>query len=367
MTLTYINLHIQTTMNTFGHSLRLTTFGESHGPAMGGVIDGFPPRFKIDFDRLNAFIATRKTGCSALVSQRRESDVPEFLSGISAEGHTLGTPIGFIIRNADARSHDYDKLQHVYRPGHADYTYEARYGIRDWRGGGRASARETVCRTVAGGIALQLLESRGITVECGLTAVGKATPLPFTEFLEQNGRFAFPPVIPGPFAEAISQAATAGTSIGGTVGCVITGMPPGIGNPVYDKVQAHLAEAMMTINAVKGFEYGSGFSTSAMQGEEAADVFTHDPNGRIVTLQNHSGGIQGGITNGMPIFFQVAFKPTPSIGIELPTVNDEGGTATVKVCGRHDPCVAVRGVAVVKAMAALTIADMMLGSGKWEI
>lgn len=327
-------------MNTFGQKLRLTTFGESHGPAIGGVIDGFPAGFRVDFDALAADMAARRPGQPG-ATQRREDDIPEFLSGLTPEGVTLGTPIGFIIRNRDCRSGDYGILAAAYRPNHADYTYQARYGLRDHRGGGRASARETACRVVAGSLAAQWLATQGIMVEARLVSVGQVTD-------------------PALFMEEIERARAVRDSVGGVVEGTVTGLPAGIGNPVYGKLSSQLADAMMSINAAKGFEIGDGFALARARGSEVIDEFYKDDDGKIKTRANHSGGIQGGISNGMPVTFRVAFKPTPTIGLPLPLLTEEGEVVTRVVPGRHDPCVALRAVPVVRAMAALTIADAVI-------
>ncbi|MFG6426233.1 chorismate synthase [Lepagella muris] len=353
-------------MNTFGKNLTLTTFGESHGPAMGGVIDGFPAGFKIDFDALYAEVAKRRPGSSFLVTARNESDRPEFLSGISPDGITLGTPIGFIVRNADHRSGDYDEMAKVYRPNHADYTYIKRYGIRDARGGGRSSARETVNWVVAGALASQWLESKGIKIETALTQVGPVTAGDIFDGLMTNPEKPFKlevnPDIKLAMEEFVKETKIAGDSVGGRVSCLITGMPPGIGNPVADKLHAALAGAMMSINATKGFEYGIGFRAPSAKGSQIADTFlpSDDKDAPLRTATNYSGGIQGGISNGMPIFFSVAFKPTPTLMKPLNTVNTSGEATVLNPAGRHDPCVAVRAVHVVKAMTALVLADYLV-------
>lgn len=328
--------------NTFGKNIRLTTFGESHGPAMGGVIDGFPPGFKIDIDKLHAFIMTRRPGQGRGVTTRCETDMPEFLSGLTSDMITLGTPIGFIVRNTDTRSSDYSELEHIYRPNHADYTYQCRYGIRDFRGGGRASARETLCRVVAGGFALQWLESKNITIEAQLISVAGSAPGASYEDM----------------MSIVEAARKDGDSLGGVVKCIVKGVPAGIGNPVYDKLNASLAQAMMSINAAVGFSIGDGFGLSEMKGSEAADCFEYS-GGRIHTLTNHCGGIQGGISNGEDIVMTIAFKPTPTIARELRTVTDTGDNINLKSRGRHDACVAIRAVPVVTAMAALSVADFL--------
>ena len=310
-------------MNTIGVKYRFTSFGESHGPAVGGVIDGCPSGLRIDMDAIREDLLRRKRGddVTAGVSARavKEADEVEWLSGL-LDGVTLGTPIAFLIRNTDARPEDYEALKNVYRPGHADYTYEAKYGIRDVRGGGRASARETAARVVAGAIAKQLLQAKGITVKAELSTVGGLT----------MGQVVDNRVVGyADLQEEIRKAQADNDSIGGIVSCVISGVPAGCGEPIFDKVQARLAYAMLSINACKGFEYGVGFASAEHRGSE---------------INHISGGIAGGITDGTDITFRVVFKPTPSIGIP----------------GRHDACVAVRAVPVVEAMAAMIIADYLV-------
>lgn len=352
-------------MNTFGKNLTLTTFGESHGKAMGGVIDGFPAGFKIDFERIYRDVAKRRPGSSVTVSARNEADIPEFLSGINEDGVTLGTPIGFIVRNSDIRSSDYNEIEKMFRPNHADYTYLRKYGIRDARGGGRSSARETVNWVVAGALAAQWLETLGITVEAALTQVGNVVvenvfsqlmlhpESPFTLKIDDE--------IKRKFEDLIIKTKKAGDSVGGRVSCVITGVPAGVGDPVADKLQASLARAMMSINAAKGFEYGTGFNSASSFGIQTADRYIPGNSlADVRTATNFSGGIQGGITNGMPIYFHVAFKPTPTVMTPLETVDIDGKPVILNPSGRHDPCVAVRAVYVVKAMAQLVIADHML-------
>lgn len=328
-------------MNTFGERLRLTTFGESHGPAIGGIIDGFPSGIKIDFDFIGQRMAERRPGQPG-TSPRNEDDIPEFLSGISPAGITLGTPIGFIIRNKDTRSSDYGKLATAFRPNHADYTYHAKYGIRDHRGGGRASARETACRVVAGALAEQFLHERDINIEAHLCQVGSI-----------SGQY-------DALMAEVEKARMEKDSIGGIVCGTIIGVPPGLGEPVYDKLSARLAFAMMSINATKGFSIGDGFELAEKRGSEVIDEFYIDEEGKIRTNTIHSGGIQGGISNGMPITFKIAFKPTPTIGKPLPLLTEEGEIFREVIPGRHDPCVAVRAVPVVRAMAALVVADFLL-------
>lgn len=351
-------------MNTFGKNLRLTTFGESHGPAIGGVIDGFPSGFKINFDKLHEEISKRSPGSSNLVTQRKETDTPEFLSGISEDGITLGTSIGFIIRNSDNRGKDYSEVKDKYRPNHADYTYDAKYGLRDYRGGGRASARETANWVVAGALALQWLETKGIEIQSELSGVGKIS---FAENIvdylchetSPDTRIQIPESVRMKIEEEILQAKNEGDSVGGTVTCLIKGLGAGTGEPIFDKLHARMAYAMMSINAAKGFEYGYGMASGTNRGSDILDIF-YIEDGKVVTKTNYSGGIQGGISNGMPVYFNVVFKPTPTIMQELPTVTKEGESTLLKMKGRHDPCVAVRAVPVVKAMAALVVADFLL-------
>ena len=328
-------------MNTFGERLRLTTFGESHGTAIGGVLDGYPANIRVDFDLLNNRIAERRPGQPG-TTKRREDDTPEFLSGINEEGVTLGTPIAFIIRNKDRRSGDYDNLAKAYRPNHADYTYQAKYGIRDHRGGGRASARETAVRVVAGAFAEQLLRDRGIVIEARLIEVGGISGDLDTLMAE------------------VEKARMEKDSVGGLVECTVKGVPAGIGNPIYDKLSARLAYAMMSINAAKGFSLGDGFDLAKARGSDVIDEFYTTEEGVVKTRSNHNGGILGGISTGMPITFRVAFKPTPTIGRPLPLLTEDGEVVSEVIPGRHDPCVAVRAVAVVRAMAALTVADFLI-------
>lgn len=352
-------------MNTFGKRLTLTTFGESHGPAMGGVVDGFPPGMKVDFELLYEEVAKRRPGQSVLTTARNEADRPEFLSGISTDGVTLGTPIGFIVRNSDHRPGDYDEMARVFRPNHADYTYIAKYGIRDPRGGGRQSARETVNWVVAGALAQQWLAAKGITVESALTTAGGVTAGDVFDGLMTNPEEPFTLKVNHDIQLAMEEeiflAKKRGDSIGGAVSCCISGVPAGVGGPVADKLHARLAAAMMSINATKGFEYGLGFRAASSRGSETSDRFVPNGTGRdLHTSTNYSGGIQGGISNGMPIFFRVAFKPTPTLLMPVDTVDTGGNPTVLKPAGRHDPCVALRAVAVVKAMAALTVMDLMV-------
>lgn len=326
--------------NTFGTRLRFTGFGESHGPAVGGVLDGFPAAFEIDFDAVQAMLDRRRPGNSPLSSARREADRVRFLSGIF-EGKTLGTPIAFIIENNDARSSDYECLRHAYRPNHADYTYQAKYGIRDHRGGGRSSARETAGRVVAGALAMQLLHANGISVKAETESIGHART-------------------PENFDDEIRRAKAEGDSVGAVVRCTVSGCPAGLGEPVFGKLQAMLASAMMSINAVKGFEYGCGFDGALCRGSELLDTPCADADGRVRMSANNSGGIQGGISNGEDIYFRVAFKPVATLMRSLDTIDDKGKPVKLQMHGRHDVCVVPRALVVVEAMAALTLADALL-------
>lgn len=328
-------------MNTFGRNLRLTTFGESHGKAMGGILDGMPGGIKIDMDVILRETARRRPGQNHLVTARNEKDIPELLSGMTDDMVTLGTPIGFIVRNTDQRSGDYGEMAQLYRPNHADFTYDKRYGLHEARGGGRASARETLNWVIGGAIARQLPCMKNISVQANVISIGGVRGT--SEEL----------------ALVVEEAMKRGDSVGGVVECVIEGVPAGIGNPVFGKLHARLAQAMMSINAAKGFEYGDGFAAASMYGTEHADIFTSE-DGNIKTLTNHSGGVQGGISNGMPITFRVAFKPTPTLLRDIETVDKEGNARILKGKGRHDPCVALRAVPVVEAMAVLVIADELL-------
>ena len=324
-------------MNSIGKILTLTTFGESHGPAMGGVLDGMPAGVAIDLDELQRFVDRRRTGQAVGTSSRNEQDRVEVLSGL-LQGQTLGTPIGFIVRNSDAHSLDYDKLSDCYRPNHADFTWQSKYGIRDHRGGGRASARETVARVVAGGIAMQALNKLGVTITSRIVQVGNVTD-------------------EGKFDSAILEAASEGDTLGGIIECVADGVPVGLGEPVFGKLQAQLAAAMMSIPSVHGFEYGDGFDMSSKRGSEAMDVFEKREDGTIGTTTNHSGGIQGGISNGEDIVMRIAFKPVPTLMRPLPAIDCDGNPVTLHPRGRHDACVLPRALPIVEAMAALVILD----------
>ena len=350
-------------MNTFGDRIRLTTWGESHGIGIGGVIDGYPSGVEIDFEAIREAMEERRPGREG-TSQRQEDDMPEFLSGISDDGRTLGTPIAFLIKNKDARSEDYEFLKDKYRPNHADLTYIMRYGMREWRGGGRASARETACRVVAGAMVMPLLREKGIYIRSFLTAAGGQGDMDILERLSDDPQLAYEykpeEKAKNLISSEIERARTDKDSVGGTVTCIILGETRGIGDPVYSKLNAKLAEAMMGINAAKGFEIGLGCELANRRGSEVMDEFIPDCPWDSSTKTNYSGGIQGGICNGMPIFFNVHFKPTPTIGKPMPLMDEDHIVSECVVPGRHDPCVAVRAVAVVKAMAALVLANYCL-------
>ena len=327
-------------MNTIGKILTLTTFGESHGPAMGGVLDGMPAGVDIDMDELQRFVDRRRPGQTLGSSKRDEKDRVEVLSGIW-QGKTLGTPIGFIVRNTDARSNDYDEIARCYRPNHADFTWEAKYGIRDPRGGGRASARETVARVVAGGIAIQALSTLGIAIETHIVPAG-------------------PRLGAADIEEEIQSATNDGDTLGGIISCTIKGVPEGLGEPVFGKLHAQLAAAMMSIPSVHGFEYGDGFDMASKRGSEVMDAFVKRADGTIGTKTNHSGGIQGGISNGEDIVMRIAFKPVPTLMRPMPTIDREGNPVTLQPRGRHDAYVLPRALPIVEAMAALVILDNYL-------
>lgn len=351
-------------MNTFGNIFRLTTFGESHGPGVGGVIDGMPAGIEVDLDFLQAELNRRRPGQSALTTPRKEADHVELLSGIF-EGKTTGCPIGFLVRNENQHSNDYDNLREVFRPSHADFTYQSKYGIRDHRGGGRTSARETIARVVGGAFAKMVLRQKGINItayasQVGPLALDKAyTAYDFTE-IERNPVRCPDSEMAEAMGELIKQVKAEGDTIGGVITCVIQGCPVGLGEPVFDKLHAQLGAAMLGINAVKGFEYGEGFAGVTARGSEQNDVFVPDGKGGITTRTNHSGGIQGGLSNGQDIYFRVAFKPVATLLREQDTVNLQGEAVTLKARGRHDACVLPRAVPIVEAMAAMVILDNYL-------
>lgn len=349
--------------NSFGQIFKLTTFGESHGAAIGGILEGCPAGLAIDMDFIQAEMGRRRPGQSAITTQRNESDAVTILSGVF-NGLTTGTPIGFTIANTDQHSADYDDLKNVYRPSHADYTYDQKYGVRDHRGGGRASARETACRVVAGAIAKLLLAHSGVRIQAYVKAVGAVElGTPYNELdlsLAETNMVRCPDALcAGEMIKAIEQAREAGDSLGGQIACVIQGLGAGLGQPVFDKFHAVLGHAMLSINAVKGFEYGSGFAGTKLFGSQHNDEFVYENHG-IATKTNHSGGVQGGITNGMDVYCHIAFKPTATILQQQQTVDEDGKKVTLAVKGRHDPCVLPRAVPIVEAMAALVCADFIL-------
>ena len=351
-------------MNTFGEIFRLTTFGESHGPAIGGVIDGMPAGISIDLGVVQHELDRRRPGQSALTTPRKESDRVEILSGLF-EGKTTGTPIGFIIRNENQHSADYDNLRDVFRPSHADYTYYNKYGIRDHRGGGRASARETAARCVAGAFAKIALQTQGISVKAYTSQVGGiALPGTYKDYdlnaIESNAVRCPDAATAEKMADLIKSVKAEGDTIGGIITGVITGVPVGVGEPVFGKLHAALGAAMLSINAAKGFDYGSGFAGVTQRGSKQNDLFVADGEGHVHTLTNNSGGIQGGISNGDDIYFRVAFKPVATLLREQATIDKEGHAATVKARGRHDACVLPRAVPVVESMAAMTLLDYLL-------
>lgn len=346
--------------NTFGAILKLTTFGESHGVAIGGILEGVPAGFELDLDKIQYELDRRKPGQSAITTQRKESDTVQFLSGIF-EGKTLGTPIGFVIQNQDSKSKDYAHLKENYRPSHADFTTQEKYGIRDYRGGGRASARETACRVVAGAIAKQILENQGIRINAYVSAVGNVSTEKSWQELDfsniEKNKVRCPDLDKAKEMEDyILAIKKQGDTIGGIVTGVIENLPTGLGEPVFDKLHAQLGKGMLSINAVKGFEYGSGFQSATMKGSEHNDVF-EKTEGKITTQSNNSGGIQGGISNGMPVEFKVAFKPVATLMQKQNSLNERGEKVELDFKGRHDPCVVPRAVPVVEAMAALTVLD----------
>ncbi|RZJ31667.1 MAG: chorismate synthase [Flavobacterium sp.] len=344
--------------SSFGTIFRLTTFGESHGGAIGGIIDGCPPGIDIDTDAIQSELDRRKPGQSAIVSQRKETDEVQLLSGIF-EGRTTGTPIGFIIPNTDQKSQDYSHIKDAYRPGHADYVYEKKYGLRDYRGGGRSSARETACRVVAGAIAKQVLPD--VKINAFVSSVGDIfidKPYQALDFSKTESNAVRCP--DQPTAEKmealIREVRSSGDTVGGTITCVLQNVPIGLGEPVFDKLHAELGKAMLSINAVKGFEYGSGFCGARMKGSEHNDLYNTDG----TTKTNLSGGIQGGISNGMDIYFRVAFKPVSTIMQSQETLDNQGNIVEMQGKGRHDPCVVPRAVPIVEAMAAIVLADFYL-------
>lgn len=351
-------------MNSYGTLFRISTFGESHGPAIGVIIDGCPAGLTIDETFIQSELNRRKPGQSKITTQRKEDDTFKILSGVF-EGQSTGTPIAIVIENQDQRSKDYSHIQNTFRPSHADYTYEAKYGVRDYRGGGRSSARETAARVAAGAIAKLLLKKSGVEITAFVSQVGELKSPHYLQLdltkTENNIVRCPDPAIAEKMIALIDQVRLERDTIGGVVTCVVKNTPVGLGEPVFDKLHAELGKAMLSINAVKGFEYGSGFEGVTLRGSQHNDEFVNEA-GKIRTKTNHSGGVQGGISNGEDIYFNVAFKPVATIMQDQNTVDKEGNEAVVSGKGRHDPCVVPRAVPIVEAMAALVIADFYLRS-----
>ncbi len=344
--------------NSYGTLFRITTFGESHGESLGGIIDGCPAGMSLDFEAIQIEMERRKPGQSSIVTQRKEDDEVQFLSGIF-EGKTTGTPIGFIIPNTNQKSEDYSAIKNTYRPSHADYVYEQKYGIRDYRGGGRSSARETASRVVAGAIAKQILKD--IKINAFVSSVGNIfmeKPYQDIDFsLTESNPVRCPDLASAEKMEAyIKEIKKQGDTVGGTITCVIQNVPIGLGEPVFDKLHAELGKAMLSINAVKGFEFGSGFCGAKMKGSEHNDLYNEDG----TTKSNFSGGIQGGISNGMDIYFRIAFKPVATLIQKQAVLTNQNTIVEQQGKGRHDPCVVPRAVPIVEAMAAIVLADFYL-------
>jgi chorismate synthase len=350
-------------MNSFGNIYRLTTFGESHGAAVGGVIDGMPAGVAIDIDEIQRQLNRRRPGQSAIVTARDEKDCIKVLSGLM-DGVTTGTPIGFMVENGDQHSNDYENMRHTFRPSHADYTYTMKYGVRDHRGGGRSSARETIARVAGGAFAMQALQQLGVKVYAYTSQVGDiVVDADYNtldlEHIDDNDVRCPDAAKAVEMRKLIEEVKRAGDTIGGVITGVIKGVPVGLGEPAFGKLHAMLGAAMLSINAAKGFEYGMGFAGVARRGSEMIDRFTV-ADGKVRTLTNHSGGIQGGISNGEDIYFRVAFKPVATLLQEVETITDNGEPTVLKARGRHDPCVLPRAVPIVEAMSAMTILDAYL-------
>ncbi len=349
--------------NSFGTIFRITTYGESHGPALGVTIDGFPAGIEVNKELINQDLQRRKPGQSKIVTQRKEDEDFEILSGVF-EGYTTGTPISVIIRNKDHKSKDYDHIATSFRPSHADFTYSEKYGIRDYKGGGRSSARETAARVIAGAFAKMLLSKFGIEVIAYVSRVGhlymEPDMNPIIENIENNIVRCPDATLALEMIEYIQTIKKEGNTVGGIITCVIKNVPAGLGEPVFDKLHADLGKAMLSINAVKGFEYGSGFKSAEMKGSDHNDVFVKSDSGKVETSTNFSGGVQGGISNGMPVYMNIAFKPVATIIRDQSSINQEGEQVTIKGKGRHDPCVVPRAVPIVEAMAAIVLADHLL-------
>lgn len=351
-------------MNTTGTLFTLTTFGESHGEAVGGVVDGMPSGIEIDLDFIQSELNRRRPGQSAITTSRNEADKVEILSGVF-EGKSTGCPIGFIVRNQNQHSKDYDNIRDLFRPSHADFTYQTKYGIRDHRGGGRTSARVTISRCVAGALAKLALRQLGISIQAYTMQVGNISiSRDYSKYdlsLAETNAVRCPDIsVAQEMEQLIKDVKADGDTIGGIIQCVIKCCPVGLGSPEFDKLHAVLGKAMLGINAVKGFEYGEGFAGVAARGSEQNDIFYTDENGKIQTRTNHSGGIQGGLSNGQDIVFRVAFKPVATLLREQETVDKDGNPTKLTVRGRHDPCVLPRAVPIVEAMAAMVIIDEYL-------
>ena len=348
--------------NTFGKLFKLTSFGESHGSMIGGIIEGCPAGLEIDKDIIQKDLDRRKPGQSKVTSSRKEDDKVQLLSGIF-EGKSTGTPIGFLIPNINSKSKDYSNIKDVFRPSHADYTYEEKYGLRDYRGGGRSSARETACRVVAGSIAKQLLNNYGVKISAYVSSIGNIfadeKKVDLNKDYDSNIVRCPDPNASNKMINLITDLKSKGNTVGGQIKCVISGVEAGLGEPVFDKLHADLGKAMLSINAVKGFEYGSGFNGSKMTGAEHNDEFIVE-NGNVSTKTNNSGGIQGGISNGEEIYFKVAFKPVATIMSKQNSIDKEKNNVELSVKGRHDPCVVTRAVPIVESMAAIVLADHLL-------
>ena len=357
-------------MNTFGELFRLTTFGESHGPGVGGVIDGMPPGVEVNLDFIQHELDRRRPGQSALTTARKEGDKVEILSGVF-EGKTTGCPIGFLVRNENQHSNDYDNLRNLFRPSHADFTYFKKYGLRDHRGGGRTSARETIARVVGGAFAKLALRRLGISITAYTSQVGhialSGTYADLDLSLVESNPVRCPDEkVAEEMAKLIAEVKAEGDTIGGIISCVVKGCPPGLGEPVFGKLHARLGAAMLSINAVKGFEYGAGFAGVTQRGSEQNDVFVRRSDGSIGTLTNRSGGIQGGISNGEDIYFRVAFKPVATLLREQQTVDIAGNAVSVKARGRHDPCVLPRAVPIVEAMTSMVLLDSYMFYSRYK-
>ena len=358
--------HITIMRNTFGNLFTLTTYGESHGPAIGGVVDGMPAGIEIDLDFIQSELNRRRPGQSKLTTSRNEADQVELLSGVF-EGKSTGTPIGFVVRNSNQKSKDYDNMRRLFRPSHADYTYFNKYGLRDYRGGGRSSARITLARVVGGALAKLALKQMGIGISAYVSQIGDIALQNDYRLYNLDNVETNPVRCPDEAAakrmeQLILDVKAEGDTVAGVVTCVIKGCPVGIGEPEFDKLHARLGYAMLGINAVKGFEIGEGFHFAEYKGSEVNDVFASD-DGQVYTRTNHSGGIQGGISNGQDIFFRVAFKPVATVLIQQDTVDEEGAPTTFVARGRHDPCVVPRAVPIVEAMAAMVVMDNLAMAG----